>query len=55
MAQFGPGATEISEARSFSTPQQGVVREPVAIQGAANIFDQLNDISESKREKKRRQ
>jgi len=38
MAEFGSTATQASEVQAFTTPKEGIVEQPVAIEAASNLF-----------------
>lgn len=42
--EFGFEATSVSDIPSAQTPKEGVVQQPVLLQGLTNIFEQANDL-----------
>lgn len=50
MAEFGANVTEAPETPAFTTPKQGQVKEPVALQGLTNIFQGVREMRAGQRE-----
>lgn len=52
MAEFGASVTEAPQTPNFVTPQQGIVQEPVGIEGITNIFRGIREARAEGRAKK---
>lgn len=51
MAEFGPSMTEAPQTPNFVTPKEGIVKEPVAVEGLTNIFAGVRAVRKAGREK----
>lgn len=52
MAKFGADVTEVAPTQSHTQVREGVVQEPVALRGLANVFSGVGDFLDKKRESK---